>query len=58
MEQYREDASCYESRFNTTSLSNFVFNNIKYKDIGGVRLETKGRLTKRFTASRSVFKIK
>ena len=26
--------------------------------MAGVRLEAKGRLTKRFTASRSVFKIK
>jgi hypothetical protein len=26
--------------------------------MGGIRLEAKGRLTRRFTASRSVFKIK
>jgi hypothetical protein len=58
MEQYKEDLSCYKSIFNTTSLSNYVFNNLKHKHIGGVRLETKGRLTKRFTASRSVFKLK
>jgi len=31
---------------------------LKHKSIGGVRLEAKGRLTKRFTASRSVFKLK
>lgn len=30
---------------------------LKYKAISGVRLEAKGRLTRRFTASRSVFKL-
>ena len=39
-------------------LLNFVLNSLKYKDMGGIRLEAKGRLTRRFTASRSVFKIK
>jgi hypothetical protein len=39
-------------------LLNFVLNSIKYKNISGLRLEAKGRLTRRFTASRSVFKIK
>jgi hypothetical protein len=29
-----------------------------HKDMAGIRLEAKGRLTRRFTASRSVFKIK
>lgn len=42
----------------SNDLLNRVFNNLKHKNIGGVRLEVKGRLTKRFTASRSVFKIK
>ena len=31
---------------------------LKHKAIAGVRLEAKGRLTKRFTASRSLFKLK
>jgi hypothetical protein len=35
-----------------------VFNSLKYKNIAGARLEAKGRLTRRFTASRSVFKVK
>jgi len=39
-------------------LSKFVLDMLKYKKIGGVRLEAKGRLTRRFTASRSVFKVK
>jgi hypothetical protein len=42
----------------TINLSNYVLNALKNKIIGGVRLEAKGRLTRRFTASRSVFKIK
>jgi len=42
----------------TTILLNYVFNLLKYKNMGGVRLEAKGRLTRRFTASRSIFKIK
>ena len=37
---------------------NFILNSLKHKDIAGARLEAKGRLTRRFTASRSVFKIK
>ena len=36
----------------------FVINSLKYKKLGGVRLEARGRLTKRFTAARSVFKLK
>lgn len=35
-----------------------VISSLKYKTTAGVRLETRGRLTKRFTASRSVFKVK
>jgi hypothetical protein len=35
-----------------------ILNSIKYKWIKGVKVEAKGRLTKRYTASRSVFKIK
>lgn len=39
-------------------LSNYIINLLKYKEMTGARLEAKGRLTRRFTASRSVFKIK
>ena len=59
LEQYKEGIYYNESRFNTTTnLLNCVLNSLKHKSMGGVRLEAKGRLTKRFTASRSVFKIK
>jgi hypothetical protein len=43
---------------NRRTLFNIILNTIKYKKIAGVRLEAKGRLTRRLTASRSVFKIK
>jgi hypothetical protein len=39
-------------------LLNIILKTIKYKKIAGIRLEAKGRLTRRLTASRSVFKIK
>jgi len=39
------------------SLRDYVFRYLKHFRLGGVRLEAKGRLSKRFTASRSVFKL-
>lgn len=41
------------SKFNTRIN---ILNNLKYKWIAGIRLEAKGRLTKRYTASRALFK--
>lgn len=41
-----------------SNISNIIFNSIKYKNLGGIRLEVKGRLTKRNRADRSVFKFK
>jgi len=35
-----------------------IFNSIKYKNISGLRLEVKGRLTRRNRADRSLFKVK
>src|SRR5258708_16458052 len=39
-------------------LINNVINNIKYKGVSGFRLESKGRLSRRYTASRSVSKVR
>ena len=39
-------------------LKNIIFNNIKYKRVSGVRIQTAGRLTKRYTASRSISKLR
>jgi Mitochondrial ribosomal protein (VAR1) len=47
-----------EKYINMYNPLDIVFNSLKYKDMAGVRLEAKGRLSKRFTASRSVFKVK
>jgi len=41
-----------------TSLLKNVLNSIKHKAVYGVRLEATGRLSRRLTASRSVFKLK
>jgi hypothetical protein len=39
-------------------LREIIFENVKYKNIGGVRLEVKGRLTKRYRADRAIYKLK
>jgi hypothetical protein len=39
------------------SLRNFIFKQLKHFKLGGVRLEAKGRLSRRFTAARSVFQL-
>jgi hypothetical protein len=35
-----------------------IFNSINYKNMCGVRLEAKGRLTKRYRADRAIFKVR
>ena len=47
-----------ENYINTYNPLDIVFNSLKNKDLAGVRLEAKGRLSRRFTASRSLFKVK
>jgi hypothetical protein len=39
-------------------LQKYIIKNLKYKHIIGFRLEAKGRLTRRYTASRSVHKLR
>lgn len=41
-----------------TKIRDIIFENIKYKVIGGARLIVKGRLTKRYRADRAVYKLK
>jgi len=41
----------------TISLRNYIFRNLKHFKLAGVRVEAKGRLSRRFTAARSVFKL-
>ena len=40
------------------SLENYVLMFLKHIKLRGIRVEAKGRLTRRFTASRSVFKLR
>ncbi len=40
------------------SIENIVLSSLKHKIMAGARLEVKGRLTRRFTASRAVFKVR
>lgn len=39
-------------------LEDAVINSLKYKGLSGIRLEASGRLTRRITAARSVYKVK
>lgn len=43
---------------NYTEIYEIIFNSINYKNISGVRLEAKGRLSKRNRADRALFKIR
>ncbi len=45
----------YRKRKNT--LKKEIFNSIKYKNLRGIRLEIKGRLTWRYRADRAVYKV-
>jgi Mitochondrial ribosomal protein (VAR1) len=46
------------NKVNKKYLEEVVIRNIKYKHVTGFRLETRGRLTRRYTASRSVSKLR
>jgi len=50
------ESAIYSQRKN--SLQENILNSTKHKNIYGVRLEATGRLSRRLTASRSVFKLK
>jgi hypothetical protein len=43
---------------NKKTLRKHIFKNLKHKYINGIKIESKGRLTKRLTAQKSVFKSK
>ena len=47
-----------QNKKNSNFLKKVVFSNIRYKRVSGIRLEAAGRLTKRYTASRSQFKVR
>ena len=43
---------------NYKKIYEIIFNSINYKNLGGIKLEVKGRLTKRNRADRALFKVK
>src|SRR5271167_2022233 len=40
------------------SLYRYIIRSLKHLKLAGIRIEAKGRLTRRFTASKSVFKVR
>lgn len=42
----------------SSNIHNIIYNSIKYKNMSGIQIEVKGRLTKRYRADRSVFSLK
>jgi hypothetical protein len=40
------------------SLYKYIIRSLKHLKLAGIRIEAKGRLTRRFTASKSVFKVR
>jgi hypothetical protein len=42
----------------SSSLEDYILSNLKHRKMSGIKIEAKGRLTRRLTASRSVFKMK
>jgi len=59
LEEKESSNNFRKSKLSTsTNIINHVLSILKYKNMAGIRLEAKGRLTRRLTASRSVFKIK
>jgi Mitochondrial ribosomal protein (VAR1) len=47
-----------QNKTNFKYLKKIVLNYIKYKRVSGVRIEASGRLTRRYTASRSQYKVR
>ena len=50
--------SSFKVRENYVAFYSYVIYSLKHLKLRGVRVEAKGRITRRFTASRSVFKMK
>ncbi len=51
------DSSLDEGIYNQ-NIHNIIYNSIKYKNMSGIQIEVKGRLTKRYRADRSIFSLK
>lgn len=46
------------SGYDSKKIYSLIYNSIKYKNLSGIQIEVKGRLTKRYRADRSVFSLK
>jgi hypothetical protein len=56
--EFKEEKSRYSAQARPISLRNSILRSLKHINMAGIRIEAKGRLTRRFTASRSVFKMR
>lgn len=50
--------SKYTKNLNNTNIQNKIFNNINYKNMGGIKLEVKGRISRRLTAQKTLYKLR
>jgi hypothetical protein len=48
----------YRTNIGNKEVHNKIYDSIGYKNMGGIRLEVKGRLTKRYRADRSIYSLK
>jgi hypothetical protein len=48
----------YKNYSTSHKIYEIIFHSINYKNLGGIRLEAKGRLTRRNRADRAVYKLK
>jgi hypothetical protein len=54
----RNDAGLGCEKKDYQKIYEIIFNSINFKNMGGIRLEVKGRLTKRYRADRATFKLR
>ena len=47
-----------KKKYENLKIRDIIFDNIKYKNMGGAKLRVKGRLTRRYRADRAVYKLK
>lgn len=47
-----------QNKINSKYIKKIILNYIKYKRVSGIRIEASGRLTRRYTASRSQHKVR
>lgn len=47
-----------DDSYDIEEIHKIIYNSIGYKNLGGIRLEVKGRLTKRYRADRSIYSLR